>query len=157
MYYFDKWIEGLYFRQKGNLALYDKLTGIYNYNWLEIIGKEKYNTKEVFVTVIDLNNFKMINDIKGHLYGNKLLENVAYQFKVLCDKNEGEVDCIRYGGDEFVIISTNNISESIKSCDDELISCGTYFKKYYELLDQAIEKADEIMYKNKKEKKKKKK
>jgi diguanylate cyclase (GGDEF)-like protein len=63
---------------------------------------KKSRTMHVFL--LDLNNFKMINDQYGHDAGDEVLSNVAH-----CLKNSaGSNDIVgRWGGDEFIILSTS--------------------------------------------------
>ena len=74
LYFVEKWIEKKYFSIKNNLALYDQLTGIYNYNWFTKFGLDIFSDKDVYITLMDLNNFKQINDTKGHMYANEILK-----------------------------------------------------------------------------------
>lgn len=147
--WFDSIIEKLYFEQIGNYALYDKLTNIYNYNWLELIGYNKYKIKDIYITVIDLNNFKYINDTYGHLYGNKILQNLSDNLRMI-KKVDKSIDIMRFGGDEFILFSSLNIYKQIKiiNCDN-LFSYGIYHKKENEDVEVSITKADHLMYINK--------
>jgi diguanylate cyclase (GGDEF)-like protein len=58
------------------------------------------------VALLDLDDFKVINDEHGHLAGDRALQEVA---KVLQESTRSYDTCIRYGGDEFVIL--------LPSCD----------------------------------------
>lgn len=155
---FQKIIESLYFKQEGNLALYDSLTGVYNYNWLNIIGNKKYSNKSVYITVVDINGFKQINDTNGHLFGNQILKKVADKLSSFKSYDD-TLDVVRYGGDEFVIISELNPTYILDmySKIEKLISFGIVKKEETEPLSVAFVKADTEMYKNKKEFKRKRK
>lgn len=146
---FERIIEKLYFRIDNNLATYDQLTGLYNYNWFEKIGREKFNDKKVYITIIDLNNFKSINDNYGHVFANDMLKNVGVQLKRIYD-TDNNAAVIRYGGDEFLIISEKyDFGKRILlnyDCYNSLISIGSYTKNKEESIDYAIEKADQRMY-----------
>ncbi len=88
----------------------DALTKVYNRKWLQdnYLANEKLFIKNGYVTMIDLNDFKIINDTLGHIVGDKVLLFLSQQFK----KTGGEV--IRYGGDEFFIFfsaKTYNIEQ----------------------------------------------
>lgn len=63
--------------------------------------------------VVDIDNFKTINDTYGHLYGDAIISMVGN-----CIKNVAGGDSIigRFGGDEFFIFIKNDTKENIKSC-----------------------------------------
>jgi diguanylate cyclase (GGDEF)-like protein len=153
----ERFIERLYFSIDNNLALYDQLTGLYNYNWYDKFGKAKYQKKSVYITMIDLNNFKHINDTKGHEYANCLLQDIASHILEAKDYDP-DCDIIRYGGDEFLLLSESiNFAEVIDSTCNRLAkiaSYGCYKKGKHELMTVAMEKADKKMYDMKKKIKK---
>lgn len=84
----------------------DDLTGVYNHRYLTTaieneIKRANRFSEEFSVIFIDLDNFKSVNDVYGHLAGSSVLIQIAEVFK----NQLREVDYIfRYGGDEFVII-----------------------------------------------------
>ncbi len=79
----------------------DTLTKVYNRKWLFDKELENDTFKESGVmTFIDLDSFKSINDTYGHLAGDKVLLLVANMLV----KIEG-CEILRYGGDEFILIS----------------------------------------------------
>lgn len=153
---FNKLIEHLYFKQEGNLALYDRLTGVFNYNWLNLVGNKKYVDKATYVTVIDINNFKEINDTYGHIHGNTVLKQIAEQLSS-CKEYDDSINVVRYGGDEFVVLSDSNPKSFLNLCieNSNLISFGIVRKEQYEPLSVAFARADKAMYNYKKEFKKK--
>ncbi len=84
----------------------DKLTGIYNRLKLddvleEEIGKAEISKKPLSVIMIDIDDFKLINDRYGHLVGDSVLTQAAYVLK-----KDLDVDQVigRWGGEEFLII-----------------------------------------------------
>lgn len=99
--------------KKISLALHDPLTGMCNRNLFE----ERFNIllheyersgldpmmvqDEVAFLFIDLNEFKKLNDIYGHLVGDEVLIFVA-QVLVSCSRINDSVG--RFGGDEFVVM-----------------------------------------------------
>ena len=101
----------------------DELTGLNNRKRLNELVKEKllsYTNKEYrsALLIIDLDNFKLINDSYGHLYGDKLLEKFAEDLKrIVKDEN-----CIgRFGGDEFLIFLSDIESlDEIKKFNNEI-------------------------------------
>lgn len=84
----------------------DKMTGLYNKDKLHnILGKGVSDAEEdgtkLAVVFIDLDNFKWINDTKGHKFGDEVLKAFSSQLvKIVGNKGY----CGRFGGDEFVII-----------------------------------------------------
>ncbi|MBN2444421.1 MAG: GGDEF domain-containing protein [Spirochaetales bacterium] len=93
----------------------DALTGAYNrrffnkYLDIEIkrySGQKKYGNEIKFnfaIAMIDIDNFKIINDTYGHFAGDKVLTEIAHIIKSILF--ERDVFC-RYGGEEFVILFT---------------------------------------------------
>ncbi len=95
----------------------DYLTGLYNRSYcVEVVnqliqsGKLQDNRKQVFV-LIDLDNFKSINDNLGHQIGDKALQDVAniliHHFR------EYDVVC-RLAGDEFVVLLKNIPAKTVE-------------------------------------------
>ncbi len=89
----------------------DELTGVYNRKYLNLIlERELARTRRykdsLSLLILDLDNFKEINDSYGHLEGDKTLVKFA---SVLQEEVRDSDTIVRYGGDEFVIIapSTN--------------------------------------------------
>ena len=88
------------------LAMTDALTGLANRNQFNIrlndaINLVKRNKKHFSLILIDLDNFKDINDTYGHPFGDLYLQHVAKLLITSCR----EVDTVsRFGGDEFAII-----------------------------------------------------
>ncbi len=82
---------------------HDLLTGLYNYtSFLEILKlKRNCNNSCLQLVVIDLDNFKYINDTYGHIQGNEVLIYISYLLKKYTS-NIGYP--ARYGGEEFVVL-----------------------------------------------------
>ncbi len=93
-------------RKLRNLAIHDPLTGAFNRNFFQIaLNREKlraqrYNSSIGFL-MIDIDNFKEINDLHGHMNGDKILREVA---AYLAESIRETDYLIRYGGDEFLMI-----------------------------------------------------
>nr|WP_288218780.1 GGDEF domain-containing protein [uncultured Clostridium sp.] len=90
-------------------ANYDSLTGIYNRRKIiENINKLKersdYECENYYIAMMDIDNFKKINDVYGHIIGDKVLVESASLIRNLI----GPEDIVgRYGGEEFIIILKN--------------------------------------------------
>ncbi|PMH44629.1 hypothetical protein BCU68_12320 [Vibrio sp. 10N.286.49.B3] len=99
-----------------HMALHDELTGLPNRSllieYIESSMKHAHRSnKQLAVAFLDLDNFKLINDLRGHSVGDKVLKEVAYRFnQVLTDDDF----VARFGGDEFVFCfsSLNSLKEA---------------------------------------------
>lgn len=88
------------------LSITDYLTGAFNKRFIssclsEEIEASHKNQKKLTVAMVDIDNFKSINDTYGHLYGDYVLKRIVRTIK----SNLRQNDIVgRYGGDEFLII-----------------------------------------------------
>ncbi len=101
----------------------DDVTGLYNQRKLFIdLEKmvERFSSyQEPFcVLFIDIDYFKRVNDNYGHLVGTKLLEELSILVKNLLRETDS---MYRYGGDEFVIILQNTLSEGGKLVGERIL------------------------------------
>lgn len=107
-----------------NSTLYlDELTGAYNRKYLfsyldhEIKKIKRYGGK-LSILFVDLDNFKIVNDLMGHLEGDRIL----VEFVKLIKSNLRESDIItRYGGDEFVIVLPHTPAENAASVAQRIL------------------------------------
>ena len=88
------------------LTITDDTTGLYNVRHLyEVLGRElTVNGRPAHATslaFLDLDQFKRVNDVHGHLVGSELLASTAKRLRELSRKQDL---CFRYGGDEFVVL-----------------------------------------------------
>lgn len=147
----------------------DPLTGIYNrIAYTDMIRAEftKYSREGVVCALIfvDADNFKSINDNFGHEFGDKVLIRIA---KVLQEECPKDGYACRYGGDEFVIFFPHatpaNVDAYVQRVQETLamdrisISMGVQLTHtgVGELLDNYLSQADQNMYRQKQERKKK--
>ncbi|TGB02332.1 diguanylate cyclase [Halobacillus salinus] len=84
----------------------DKLTKAYNRSYLyELLDKKKQTFKRDRVpfclVVLDLDNFKRVNDTYGHIVGDQVLKKLS---EVLRTQTRAEDVVVRYGGEEFIIV-----------------------------------------------------
>ena len=89
-----------------NLAFFDQLTGLPNRASLkerlaQALAMAERNRTHLAVMLIDLDNFKAINDTLGHQMGDRLLAEVAHRLSLSVRQS----DLVsRFGGDEFVVV-----------------------------------------------------
>ncbi|MEY4589514.1 MAG: hypothetical protein RL497_1590 [Pseudomonadota bacterium] len=93
-------------KQLNNLAHYDSLTGLLNRNLLynrlsHAVGRCNRYGQSCSILVIDLNNFKPVNEIYGYDIGDKVLQYVAACIRDNCRSTDSPA---RMGGDEFVVL-----------------------------------------------------
>ena len=107
--------------------LYDKdpMTGLYNRfcfvsHAVPIVEESKQNGRQSMVMFIDVNCMKIINDRYGHAYGDRAITTVANAIKNSI--NEERDIGIRYGGDEFIVISGNADSRYAEELRRSIIS-----------------------------------
>ncbi|OLQ74853.1 hypothetical protein BIT28_12890 [Photobacterium proteolyticum] len=74
----------------------DELTSAFNRKVFNRIRLRKFD-----LIFFDLDNFKLLNDTKGHKYGDSVLINFSHVLMKNTKKNEM---IIRFGGDEFIAI-----------------------------------------------------
>jgi diguanylate cyclase (GGDEF)-like protein len=92
------------------LAMFDQLTGLYERHELDKRLKEEYDRarrqEESFsVQMIDLDNFKEINDTYGHDVGDEVLETMGTILEDVVENKLRSSDVAgRYGGEEFCIM-----------------------------------------------------
>lgn len=94
------------FSKAKDLLFIDDVSGLYNHRYLDIALEremkrvERYSS-QMAVLFIDVDSFKQVNDVHGHLVGSRVLA----EFGALIKKSVRDVDIvIRYGGDEYTAI-----------------------------------------------------
>jgi diguanylate cyclase (GGDEF)-like protein len=110
-------------RELVELSQIDSLTGLLNRRAMgEQLRREyaiaKRQTNMVSIAYLDIDNFKTINDTRGHIAGDQVLKNVANAMKVVC--REIDSPC-RYGGDEFCIIFHGSDLQNVNAACTRLI------------------------------------
>lgn len=139
------------------MSVTDSLTKLYNlryfYKRLEEIIAESNRSKSVFsILMLDLDDFKKVNDTKGHVAGNGVLSQVGKSIRTLLRKYDVGA---RMGGDEFSIIlpntgweDANNVGLRIidKLADTVEVSIGVSMYHFDEDIVSFIKRADTEMY-----------
>ena len=118
--------------QTDRLAQYDLLTGVANRTLFQdrldrALAAARRHKTLVAVMVLDLNNFKPINDDLGHAVGDHVLRTIADR---LTDRLRETDTVARLGGDEFAILI-----ENLKQTDHAALVAG----KVLEILDMPVE------------------
>ena len=101
------------------LAEHDALTELLNRRkFVENLERYLDNGAIGAIVLLDLDNFKNINDSLGHVYGDKIIAQIARIIeKSVCEDTE----VYRFGGDEFVILIPNKIEPSeINQCLNQM-------------------------------------
>lgn len=131
----------------------------------KLLNRRSYNCKienfhkRAAILFFDVDNFKNINDTYGHNFGDECLIKGSREIKKVFEKYGS---CYRFGGDEFCVIMTQNIEctemliskylkkiEKLRSNEVRLpsVSVGyVIFEPDKETIDEAINRADKIMY-----------
>jgi diguanylate cyclase (GGDEF)-like protein len=111
------------------LAMFDPLTGLYNRRFAEQrlraeIARSERRGLSLIVVLVDLNDFKQINDEHGHLTGDHVLKEFA---KYLSRSTRGSDLAARWGGDEFILLlldcEVNQLSLILSRLDGLQIAC----------------------------------
>ncbi len=151
-----------------HLALHDPLTGLPNRRLLQdrltkAVERAERNEARLAVLLIDLDNFKQINDTYGHAVGDEVLRVVATRLQMRIRKAD---TIARAGGDEFLVVVSDllqahgaevlagklmaDLNEPIILRDSTLRACASIGVAIYpddgQTADALCEKADLAMY-----------
>ena len=145
-------------------AVHDQLTGLYNRQYLDDVARrlcardDRNPSPAVAALMIDLDQFKAVNDTFGHSVGDQVLQHVARS--ILDGARLGDI-VVRYGGEEFVVILSGvdlataeavaeRIRESVAEPDDDrpsvTASVGVALRDHGEGFERLVERADKAMY-----------
>ena len=105
-------------------AFHDYLTDLPNRRKFILELRQEIKENNGAVLLLDLDNFKEINDTLGHIYGDKLLKKVG---KRLLQLNKEKIFVARYGGDEFLLLVKNK--NNIEYLNQFLMKIHSLFKK----------------------------
>jgi diguanylate cyclase (GGDEF)-like protein/putative nucleotidyltransferase with HDIG domain len=98
--------NSIVFEQTQEASLTDPLTGLPNTRFMLMhltreLARAARLTSEVSLLVMDLNDFKNINDTFGHHVGDRALREVAQVLRAVIRPYD---ICVRYAGDEFIVV-----------------------------------------------------
>ncbi|WP_045216515.1 sensor domain-containing diguanylate cyclase [Desulfonatronovibrio magnus] len=161
-----------YYRNLERLVRYDVLTGALNRSAFSLIFSHKVKEKKrglssLSLVLIDIDDFKSINDYYGHQTGDEALK--AFSETVLNLIREVDAWC-RWGGEEFVLllggcsaVQAEAVIEKIRQSTSKLyvqsgshslklsFSAGVVEHREGEDLEHLVERADKLMYQAKKQ------
>ena len=148
-------------------SIIDPLTGLYNRRYMNeymdrLLQRDSKDTT-LSLLVIDIDDFKQINDTYGHDFGDRVIQEVSQILKA-CVGTHTVVS--RWGGEEFIILFTSyNKEETLESIakkiikkvaahhmtiqDNEIsvtLTCGGVTREAQESFSQLFIKADEALY-----------
>ncbi len=154
------------------LAYTDQMTGLFNRTCFNVDFAElEKKPNDVAIIDFDLNHLKHTNDTYGHSAGDKYINNSA---RIIKEIFSSIGKCYRVGGDEFVAIVPNSSSidityylamleSSVDACNRETENkdlhmqissgCAVYSAETDRTLEDTYNRADKIMYEDKKKKK----
>jgi diguanylate cyclase (GGDEF)-like protein/PAS domain S-box-containing protein len=154
-------------RRIEELSITDKLTGLYNRLKLDeimLIKVEEFKRYKVdfSVILIDVDDFKKVNDTYGHDIGDYVLKSIAKALK----QNIRITDIVgRWGGEEFMIVCTNTnlkntaiLAENLRKkiskitfdkVGNKTISLGVSQFTKEDTINSIFKKADDALYKSK--------
>ncbi|WP_457602654.1 diguanylate cyclase [Nitratifractor sp.] len=142
---------------------YDQLTQVYRKKIFDDKACELLKSERPFaIAVVDIDNFKQINDRYGHLVGDDVLRSFA---KLLRREIDGKGEVARWGGEEFLLlINTDSEKEAVELCEkirqkiaekrfDPVpgltASCGVTIRRGDENLETLLARADKALYRAK--------
>ncbi|MFT5690826.1 MAG: diguanylate cyclase (GGDEF)-like protein [Oceanicoccus sp.] len=165
--------NALMYRDAIKTSLVDPLTGAGNRLALENtlereVGLALRHTQPLSVAVVDIDNFKVINDTYGHAAGDAVLANVAKQLSLCSRETDSAYRAFRYGGEEFVSVLNNTntkgslvVGERIRSSIESLktlyndqvlqvtVSVGVSSLLNDDNMSRLFQRADKALYKSK--------
>jgi diguanylate cyclase (GGDEF)-like protein len=144
----------------------DGMTGLYNNEYIKGILAKEINSDDMFsIMMIDIDDFKKINDNYGHLFGDKVIIEVANILESIVG-NHGYAS--RYGGDEFLIVLPkfskhdavnilNLVRSNVCKLNNNYINTATISlsiglcQNQVKTVDECIDNVDKLLYKAKKQ------
>ncbi len=112
-----------------DLVKKDSITGLYNNMAIKAIVKISMDAYKdnILIAMIDIDDFKQINDLYGHTFGDEV---ISFAAEILKEITSEQIRCGRYGGDEFLIIATEISVDSFKMILSNAIN--QFEKKYHD-------------------------
>jgi diguanylate cyclase (GGDEF)-like protein len=113
-------------------ASHDYLTGLLNrrsfttkLTALENAKFHAHNDTSIYIAILDLDNFKTVNDTAGHMVGDNLLAEIS---KIMTSYVNGDDILARLGGDEFGLIMNNRTEQEVESICFNIIDAVSQYR-----------------------------
>jgi diguanylate cyclase (GGDEF)-like protein len=145
----------------------DEMTGLYNrrhmYEYMQLaLQQVRRKQRPLSLLVIDIDNFKLVNDKYGHQFGDEVLVQVAQTMRHSLRNHDS---IARWGGEEFLVLLTDTENEAAKAVAEKLrstiealpiqhndesirmtVSIGLHTANPEESLNAMLSRADENLY-----------
>ena len=167
IFYFTYNLVTLFQENLEKIATHDQLTSVYNRRGFTMIFEESLHELErlidnISLIIIDIDNFKTINDTWGHAAGDMVLKNIT---KSITDNIRNSDIVCRWGGDEFLILLKNCRTENLLKISENIregvmtsptvykdikinttVTLGIATFRENEDLDELVDRADKALY-----------
>ncbi|MBL4661504.1 MAG: GGDEF domain-containing protein [Alcanivoracaceae bacterium] len=105
-------------------SMLDSLTQVYNRHGFDVWSKENLGSQEKpkpnqAIIMLDIDDFKSINDVHGHQIGDWVIKNTAQILKSIITSSSSTC-IVRFGGEEFIIFIQNNTRKQCISIAEEI-------------------------------------
>jgi diguanylate cyclase (GGDEF)-like protein/PAS domain S-box-containing protein len=127
-------------RKLNSLALTDALTGLWNRRAFDarlemnVLASQRSN-QPMALLLLDIDNFKSVNDRFGHPYGDEVLRHVA---AILNRTKRAEDVACRFGGEEFAILMPGGTIEGARSLSKRILDAMHTFPWEQEIVTASI-------------------
>ncbi|MEO7936392.1 MAG: diguanylate cyclase [Dokdonella sp.] len=134
----------------------DPLTGCFNRRYLNLLESRYADAQRWACIVVDLDNFKQVNDTHGHRRGDEILVDVGKFLNAYTGQNDA---VIRMGGDEFLLVMSEADPAKVEATAQRIrlaanreapceLSIGCAARIESESLNETIDRADRQLYRS---------
>ena len=150
------------FRDLETASVTDGLTKLYNRTEIQRrINENMMCNKQLALVMIDIDNFKSVNDTYGHGEGDNVIIGLADMLKSSCEEHSKVACAGRWGGEEFMVMIPEGINDAVKAAEYLLnkfaeiefplaghrtISIGVTAAKEDDTLDSLLNRVDSALY-----------